>query len=85
MSNSFQVEIFASGFVTQPDYFWLGATPDAKVRCCEGDKVTFGIAEVKCPYSARFLKPSQAVVLKNFFTENDNGFPKFKKNHAYFH
>ncbi|CAF3762183.1 unnamed protein product [Rotaria sp. Silwood1] len=58
MSNGYQVEIFASGFVTQPDYFWLGATPDAKVRSCEGDKITFGIAEVKCPYSARFLKPS---------------------------
>ncbi|CAF3569914.1 unnamed protein product [Rotaria sp. Silwood2] len=85
MSNGYQVELFASGFVTQPDYFWLGATPDAKVRCSEGDKITFGIAEVKCPYSARFLKPSQAVVLKNFFTENDSGFPKLKKNHAYFH
>ena len=85
MSNGFQVEIFASGFVTQPDYFWLWATPDAKVRCCEGDKVTFGIVEVKCPYSARFLKPSQAVVLKNFLTENDNGFPKLKRNHASFY
>jgi hypothetical protein len=78
-SKGFEVEIFSSGFVTQSDYFWLGATPDAKVRCCEGDKITFGIAEVKCPYSARFLKPSEAVVLKNFFTENADGFPKLIK------
>lgn len=85
VSKGIQVEIFNSGFVTQPDFFWLGATPDAKVRCCEGDKVTFGIAEVKCPYSARFLKPTQTGVLKNFFTEISGGFPKLKRNHSYFH
>ena len=84
MSNGFQVEIFASGFVTQPEYFWLGATSDAKVRCCEGDKITFGVVEVKYPYYARFLNPSQAVVLKNFFTENDNGFPKLKRIMLFF-
>ncbi|CAF3799880.1 unnamed protein product [Rotaria sp. Silwood1] len=78
VSNGFQVDIFAAGFVTQPDYFWLGATPDATVRCCQESKITFGIAKVKCPHSARFLKPSEAVVLKNFFTENDGGFPKLK-------
>jgi hypothetical protein len=85
LSKGFDVQIFTPGFVTQPDYFWLGATPDAKVRCCKENQVTFGIAEVKCPYSARFLKPSEATVLKNFFTTNDSGFPKLNQNHSYFH
>jgi hypothetical protein len=37
MLKDMKADIFNSGFVTQPDYFWLGATHDAKIRCCKDD------------------------------------------------
>ena len=74
VSKGYDVQTFTSGFMTQPDYFLLGAMPDAKVRCYKKNQVTFEIAEVKCPYYAHFLKPSEATVLKTIFTTNDSSF-----------
>lgn len=51
------VHLHDCGFVVNPHFSFLGATPDAKV-CCKG--VT-GILEVKCPYTARDMSISQAV------------------------
>lgn len=85
LSKGFQVDVFPSGFVTHPDFFWLGATPDGKVRLRKGDKTFLGIVEIKCPYSARFLKPTESVVLKNFFFEKLDGVLKLKQDHIYYH
>ncbi|KAK7489166.1 hypothetical protein BaRGS_00019544 [Batillaria attramentaria] len=51
------VHLHDCGFVVNPQFSFIGATPDAKV-CCKG--VT-GIVEVKCPYSARDMTVGQAV------------------------
>ena len=76
VKKGYDIQIFPCGFVTQPDYFWSGATPDAKVRYRSQGNVTFGIAEVKCPYSA---------LLRSSFTQHANGLPRLNRNHAYFH
>ena len=46
--HNFQMEL--SGFVINPDFPHIGATPDGMVSCdCCGS----GIVEIKCPYCAR--------------------------------
>ena len=45
--DNFQIEL--SGFVINPDFPYIGATPDGMVSCdCCGS----GIVEIKCPYCA---------------------------------
>lgn len=45
------------GLVVNPEFPFLGATPDATV--CQGPE--FGLLEIKCPYSAREMTIDEAV------------------------
>ena len=75
-----QAHILDCGFVVNPAFSFLGASPDAKI--CSGG-VT-GVLEIKCPYSARDKKIQEAVSEVNGFclTECD-GTVQLKKDHAY--
>ena len=68
--------------VTKP---WLAASPDGLVEDpFEPPDRRHGLLEIKCPYSARMLKPSAACTeLNRFCCALVNGAPSLKKNHDY--
>jgi|SRR5664279_2408517 len=77
-----EAHMHAIGFVVNPAYPFLGATPDARI-CIDG---TTGIAEIKCPYSARDMTISQASQqLKSFCLEPSDDDYKLKPNHDYWY
>lgn len=67
-----------SGFVINPDYPYMGATPDgvAKCQCC-GDI----LVEIKCPYCARNSTLSDSVSC----LANNDGKLSLKRDHAYYY
>lgn len=74
-----------SGFVISEEYPFLGASPDAAVYDPSTAK-SFGLAEVKCPYSCRTITPTEACSKPYFFCTvcPDTGKPKLKKSHPYY-
>ena len=67
-----------SGLVVDPQYPFLGASPDALIECCCCDGK--GIVEIKCPFSSKDHHPSELHKLKNSFL-NEIG---LCQNHKYF-
>ncbi|XP_076084541.1 uncharacterized protein LOC143055291 [Mytilus galloprovincialis] len=68
------------GFVVNPRYPFIGATPDAKI-CDNG--VT-GIMEIKCPFSQRDNLITDAMQGADFCLELSENGPKLKISHDYF-
>ncbi|VDI37396.1 Hypothetical predicted protein [Mytilus galloprovincialis] len=68
------------GFVVNPRYPFIGATPDAKI--CENG-VT-GIMEIKCPFSQRDNLITDAMHGADFCLELSENGPRLKINHDYF-
>ena len=67
-----------TGLVVNPQYPFLGASPDALVECsCCGGQ---GSVEIKCPFSGKGAHPSQLHRLKNSFL-NETG---LRQNHKYY-
>ena len=74
-------QVSSSGFVINPLYPFIGASPDGKVSCdCCGD----GLIEIKCPYCARDLTISElsASGVRTCLTE-ENGQLSLNKDHEY--
>ena len=78
--------VSASGIFINTDYPYLGASPDGAVYDPYDPQQPFGFLEVKCPYSARDISPSEACATSGFFCELDQGTKqlKLKENHSYF-
>ena len=64
---------------------WLAASPDGLVDdLSEPPDQRHGLLEIKCPYSARMLKPSAACTeLNRFCCTLVNGTSALKRNHDY--
>ncbi len=74
-----------AGFMIHPKQGWLGCSPDNWVVDPDAEDPN-GVAEYKCPYSARDITPQEACTsLKGFFCELKNGKPTLKKNHNYYY
>ena len=70
------------GLVVNPNFPFLGASPDAKV--CVSEDNTVGVLEVKCPHKARDITISEAVeTIKDFCLQRENHGYSLKKTHAY--
>jgi len=65
------------GFIVNPKWPWLGASPDGIIS----SKKTI---EIKCPYSKRNESILEACSDKSFFLEIVNGAPKLKRKHNYY-
>ena len=77
-----------SGFIVSDDHPFLGASPDAVVYDPDNDD-PFGLAEVKCPYSVRFITPAEACSHKDFSCTLETSSTgqeqlKLKRNHKYY-
>lgn len=76
------IHIHDCGLIVNPEFPFLGATPDGKV-CDRGE---CGILEIKCPYSARDLSISQACEsIKNFTLVRDGSIFKINPLHNNFY
>ena len=53
------------GFIVNPVYPWLGASPDFFIRDLQ-EESQFGIREVKCPFAKRQMSLEEACEDKKF-------------------
>lgn len=73
-------------FVIHPQQGWLGCSPDDWVVDPDSAADTNGIAEYKCPYSAREMSPEEACSrVKGFFCKLQSGKVTLQKNHKYYY
>lgn len=73
--------LHSCGLVVNPEFSFLGATPDGKVCTDRGT----GILEIKCPFKARELTPQDAATaIKNFCLRKKGDILALDRNHAYF-
>ena len=56
----------ASGFLINPAYSFLGASPDGAVYDPSSVQQPFGFVEIKCPYSHRHTSPAEACNTSSF-------------------
>lgn len=84
-NNHPNLRTIRAGFVIHQQQGWLGCSPDDWVADpdCEDPK---GVAEYKCPYSAREITPYEACTsLKGFFCKLENGKVTLRRNHNYYY
>ena len=88
MHGNIDLKTSRCGFVICKEHQFLGVSPDAVVHdpSC---KDSFGLAEVKCPYSSSHLTPVEACKAGNFFCElemNSDGQERLrsKRGHPYY-
>ena len=70
------------GFVTSPQWPWLGCSPDGIVM---KDNFPVGCIEAKCPYSKKDMTLQEASTDSKFFMKITDGACQLKKNHMYYY
>ena len=79
------IMVTASGVIINPDYFFLGASPDGAVYDPSNPEQPYGFLEVKCPYTVRNQSPSEACATSGFFcTLEASGELKLRESHQYY-
>ena len=75
-----------SGFIISSSHHFLGASPDGAVYDPSNKEQPFGFLEIKCPYQARDMTPSEACSMNGFCSEIDTLTQSLtlKKNHHYY-
>ena len=71
-----------SGLVINPQWSFIGATPDGLVYC---DCCGHGVTEIKCPYCHRSESISDSMEDKKFCLKNENAEVHLDKRHAYYY
>ncbi len=66
------VEVKRSGLVINPDYIFLGASPDGLVTNPISEDNN-RLLEIKCPYAHKDITQLEAAQLKKFFCSLDDG------------
>ena len=75
-----------AGLVIHPQNGWLGCSPDVWVVDPDSAEDPNGLAEYKCPYTAREITPEAACKeIKGFFCTLQNGKVILQKNHNYYY
>ena len=72
------------GFIVNPVYPWLGASPDFLIRDLQ-EESQFGIGEVKYPFAKREMSLQEACEDKKFYMMNTKGKITLKPNHLYYY
>ena len=74
-----------SGFIINPKYSYLGASPDGAVYDPSSTNEPFGFVEIKCPYAMRNMSPKEAAHTAGFCCIVDSsGNIQLKENHSYY-
>lgn len=75
-----EVSVEQCGFVVNPDFPFMGASPDGLVSCkCCGK----GVVEIKCPYSTRLFTVDEYLQSDHSCFECVNDELELKKKHKY--
>ncbi len=84
-AGHFDLYTCPSGFVISEDYPFLGASPDSVVYDPLSSN-SFGLAEVKRPFSFRNMPPEEACTHSTFFCVLDQttNTPKLKRTYPYY-
>ncbi len=70
-----------SGFVINPEWPFIGATPDGVVSCACCGK---GVMEIKCPYCHKGQNIEDCIQDKNFcIKKNSDGILELDRSHGY--
>ena len=79
-----ELAVSASGFLINPAYPFLGASPDGAVYDPSSAQQPFGFVEIKCPYSHRHASPAEACNTSSFCCEFDTttGHLRLKESHV---
>ncbi|XP_066288919.1 uncharacterized protein [Branchiostoma lanceolatum] len=73
---------FDSGFHINNEWPYLGATPDGLVECkCCGK----GVCEIKCPFNAKDLPPTDLVNTRNFCLKETDHTIHLDQSHTYYY
>ena len=75
--------VYKCGLVVNPSVPWLGASPDGLVKD-PAEQNSFGLLEIKCPYTQRFSTVEDACSDSSFFAEIKSGSVTLKENHKHF-
>ena len=74
-----------SGFLINPSWPSLGASPDGAVYDPSNADKPFGFVEIKCPFSVRHLTPAEATHTPGFCSiTDDSGNIVLKEKHSYY-
>jgi hypothetical protein len=71
------------GFVVNGMFPWLGASPDFLIHDKHEVSNPFGLGEVKCPYSKRYLTIEEPCKDSQFWLANVNGKISLREKHVY--
>ncbi|XP_035689579.1 uncharacterized protein LOC118424879 [Branchiostoma floridae] len=75
-------QTYESGLHINNDWPYLGATPDGLVECkCCGK----GVCEMKCPFTAKDLLPTDLANTRNFCLKKTNDIVHLDRSHAYYY
>ena len=75
--------IYSTGLIVNPNYPWLGCSPDGILVSKEG--FVEGCIEVKCPYTHRDKTIKEAINDKKFFLAETESGVKLKPRHHYYY
>ncbi|XP_040072516.2 uncharacterized protein LOC115329946, partial [Ixodes scapularis] len=70
------------GLVVNPGFPWLGATPDRLVY--DPEELSYGVLEIKCPYSLKDTEPDYARMQNFYITFNENDEPHLDRDHDHY-
>ncbi|KAL1431615.1 hypothetical protein MTO96_014022 [Rhipicephalus appendiculatus] len=72
----------APGLAVNPAFPWLGASPDRFVY--DPEELTYGVLEIKCPYSLKDSQPEEARSKKFCIIFEENDEPQLDRDHEYY-
>lgn len=85
-NGHFHLRTIRAGFVIHPQHGWLGCSPDDWVVDPDSAEDTNGIAEYKCPYTAREMTPEAACNhIKGFFCTLEGERVTLRQSHNYYY
>ncbi len=73
-----------SGIIINPEYSFLGTSPDGAVYDPSNSQEPFGFLEVKCPYTSRDVTPIEACNKSGFYCKASDGKLILKESHIYY-
>ena len=73
-----------SGIIINPEYNFLGTSPDGAVYDPSNSQEPFGFLEVKCPYTSRDVTPIEACNKSRFHSKASDGKLILKESHIYY-
>ena len=80
----FNLKVTKSGLVINPNYVFLGASPDSVVFDPVSSDLN-GLLEIKCSYHLRDCTPQEIAQQKAFFCSIENGTLILKEQHHYYY